>query len=271
MKIIHMSDLHVGHKDLDERFHSIVRNLIFEKSDKANEYVIVITGDLVDDANNPILNSIVLSGLEKLTQAGFKYILVIPGNHDYGSGSIANKKFVSIFKQTYYGRDLEYPKKDIINNIAFIGLDSMSEELHWYDGLWAQGELGEKQLSDLNSLLQSEEIRSCDSRVIYLHHHPFDSWPLHQLRDSDNLQTVLQNAMNMGITIDAILYGHNHAGKVHNGHWNIPRCYDAGSATLKSRPKLLDSLPWFKEKSAIRIIDITKKEPPFGDYITTLL
>jgi hypothetical protein len=33
--------------------------------------------------------------------------------------------------------------------------------------------------------------------------------------------------------IDALLYGHNHAGKKANGNWGIPRCYDGGSATRK--------------------------------------
>lgn len=271
MKIIHMSDLHVGHDDLGERFEAIIMNLIFEKGDKAEEYVVLITGDLVDDANNPELNKKVKFCLKLLEDGGFKNILVIPGNHDYGTGSHADKKFVKIFKETYYGKEITYPKKDIINDVAFIGLDSTAEELHWYDELWAQGELGERQLSELNKILREEDIKSCKSRVIYMHHHPFDPWPLHQLKDSDNLKKVLLGVMEDGISIDAMLYGHNHSGKVHNGKWGIPRCYDAGTATLKSRPKMLEKFPWFKEQSAIRVIDLDKKEPPFGDYLLSLL
>lgn len=271
MKIIHMSDLHVGHEDLGDRFKTIAMNLIFEKGDKADEYVIIITGDLVDDANNPDLNTQVKSSLKLLNDGGFKHILVIPGNHDYGSGSLADKKFVKIFKETYYGKEINYPKTDIINNIAFIGLDSMAEELHWYDELWAQGELGQKQLSDLDKILRSGEVKKCDGRVIYMHHHPFDPWPLHQLKDSDDLKEVLTKVIKDGIPVDAILYGHNHSGKVHNGKWGIPRCYDAGTATLKSRPKMLEKLPWFKEQAAIRVIDLDKKTPPFSDYVMDLL
>jgi hypothetical protein len=81
----------------------------------------------------------------------------------------------------------------------------------------------------------------------------------------------LLGVINDGISIDAILYGHNHAGKVHNGHWKIPRCYDAGTATMKPRPEWLDWLPWFEEKSAIRVIDLKRTEPPFNDYILSLL
>jgi hypothetical protein len=75
------------------------------------------------------------------------------GNHDYGTGSHGDKKFVKIFQQTFFGDELAYPKKDIIVNVAFFCLDSMAEELHWYDELWAQGELGSKQLSALNRKL----------------------------------------------------------------------------------------------------------------------
>lgn len=50
------------------------------------------------------------------------------------------------FKQNFHGtKDVTYPVKTIIDDIAFIGLDSMAEELHWYDRLWAEGELGKDQ------------------------------------------------------------------------------------------------------------------------------
>lgn len=271
MKIIHLSDLHVGYKNLGDRFRTIIRNLISEKNDKPDNYVILISGDLADNANNLASYDEVNRGLDSLRQAGFEHILVIPGNHDYGTGSHGNKKFVRIFQQTFFGHELVYPKKDIIGNVAFLGLDSMSEELHWYDELWAQGELGLKQLSALDKKLREEDVRSCMSRIIYLHHHPFDALPLHQLKDSDHLKKVLLSVINDGISIDAILYGHNHAGKAHNGHWKIPRCYDAGTATMKPRSKWLNWLPWFAVKSAIRVIDPERTEPPFDDYILSLL
>ena len=46
-KIIHLSDLHVGYKDLGERFQCIADDIIFLKQPAAN-YVIVITGDLAE-------------------------------------------------------------------------------------------------------------------------------------------------------------------------------------------------------------------------------
>lgn len=269
-RIIHLSDLHVGYEDFGQRFTSIIDNLIFEKGSKAQEYVLVITGDLVDNAHNSESYPEVKAGWDTLRTAGFKHILVVPGNHDYGTGDHGDKKFVSSFQRAFYGEETGFPRKDIIDSIAFVGLDSMAEELHWYDELLAEGELGDKQLRRLESILKGDEVRSCKKRVIYLHHHPFQWRPLHQLKDSYKLKKIVREAQNQGISIDAILFGHNHQGKVHNGRWDIARCYDAGTITLKPRPKYLDWCPWFKVKSATRVINIEKADVHL-DYELSLL
>ena len=190
--------------------------------------------------------------LDDLKKAGFAEILVIPGNHDYGTGDYGDKKFVKIFKKIFYGDTKDYPRLDVIDQIAFMGLDSMAAELHWYDSLWAEGELGEEQLTRLENLLRNDEVRACEKRVIYLHHHPFDARPLHELKDSQKLKIILTRAIAEGTTIDALLYGHNHAGEQQNGNWGIPHCYDAGSATLKSRPFYVSWMPLFRTRSSIR-------------------
>ena len=73
-----------------------------------------------------------------------------------------------------------------------------------------------------------------------------------------------------GITIDAILYGHNHEGKSNNGYWEIPRCYDAGSVTSKPRSKLKRDLSFYGEtKNSTRVIDLNNN--PNVDYKLTFL
>jgi len=278
-KIIHMSDLHVGYQDLGKRLGVIVRNLICEKGDKASDYVIVVTGDLVDNANQSLYDE-VNNHFATLKVNGFKNILVVPGNHDYREDNVENKQYVEVFKATFFNnKKIKYPKLDIIpepagkNSIAFIGLDSMAEELHWYDSLFAEGELGKgkgEQLERLDKMLQSAEVKKCGARVVYLHHHPFDAFPMHQLKDSEALCKLLANSINKGVQIDALLYGHNHLGKTHNGGFlKIPRCYDAGTATLKDRTSMLDWMPWFKVRSAIRCIDLSRDARL--DYIMDLL
>lgn len=268
--IIHMSDLHLGCNDLDQRFGVICSNLIAQMRKQASDYVIVITGDLVDDANDKTNYPKAKKWLEYLKAAGFKHILVVPGNHDYGTGRHGKKKFVELFCQSFYHDELDYPRKNIIDDIAFIGLDSTADELNFFDKLFSEGELGSAQLQRLDNILKTEDVRHCKKRVVYCHHHPFDWRPLHQLKDSAKLRKVLTNAINGGISIDALLYGHNHQGKSHNGQWGIARCYDGGSATLRQRFRSLKWLPFLDVKASIRLIDLENKDTS-SDYILSLL
>ena len=226
-KIIHLSDLHIGYRDMGKRFGSIADDIVYLKQ-PAENYVIVITGDIVEKASDSHYRS-ALRYCTTLRTAGFS-VLVVPGNHDYGSGAIALRKNVRVFKGIFFDSiEVTYPKLDFIGGIAFIGLDSMAEELHWYDALFAQGEQGSAQLQRLNEMLGDARVKRCAWRVVYLHHHPFDPRPLHELKDSNELGEIVRAHGN----IDALLYGHNHEGRIHNGVWGVPRCYDAGSATHK--------------------------------------
>ena len=225
-KIIHLSDLHVGYQVCGAKFARIVTNIIFTKEPAVN-YVVVVTGDLVETALQEQNYAEVKASLDRLTNAGFT-VLVAPGNHDYGTGWLGSPAYVTAFKQTFFGTTtVEYPKLDIIEGVAFIGLDSMAEEVNWYDMLFAQGELGRAQLKRLTALLKREDVSQCEKRVVYLHHHPFSPQPLHELKDSERLRQAIQNK------VDVLLFGHNHEGKTWNGKWGIPRCYDGGSSTHK--------------------------------------
>ena len=51
-KIIHLSDLHIGHEGMYERFRELIRRLTLLKQPAAN-YVVVITGDLVEEMKLP--------------------------------------------------------------------------------------------------------------------------------------------------------------------------------------------------------------------------
>lgn len=246
-KIIHLSDLHVGHEDCGERFRTIIDNIAFLKQ-PAKNYIIVITGDLVDDANHSEYIDEAIAGISQLEGKGYT-VLVIPGNHDYGTGARGNKKFVPMFKEKYYRSvEVTYPKLDLIGKIAFIGLDSTAEELHWNDRFFSEGELGEEQLARLKKILKKPEVAS-RKKVVYLHHHPFDFKFGMQLKDRKDLQKVIENR------VDMILFGHYHnnpasAGRIFHGAWGIPRCYNAGSSTHKNG-----------DKGFQRVIDLSSPDP----------
>ena len=230
-KIIHLSDLHVGYEDCGKRFRTII-NRISKTKLPSSSYIIVITGDIVDNANISEYTDEAVKGIELLRKRGYK-VLVVPGNHDYGNGAAGKKEFVRIFKERFFGSsDITYPKVDIIGRQAFIGLDSTAEELHWYDRFFSEGELGEEQLKRLKKILKDEKVKS-RKKVIYMHHHPFDYKAAMQLKDNEELMKVIKGK------VDAIIFGHYHrdeesAGREYHGTWGIPRCYNAGSSTHKN-------------------------------------
>lgn len=230
-KIIHLSDLHVGYQDCGDKFRTLIDSITFLKQ-PANNYIVVITGDIVDNANHIEQTYEAVVAIGKLEEQGYK-VLVIPGNHDYGTGTIGDEKFVEQFKERYYRtRKISYPKLDIIDEIAFIGLDSTAEELHWLDRFLSEGELGRAQLKRLKKMLKDQEVIS-RKKVVYLHHHPFDFKLGMQLRDHNDLREIIE------YKIDMLLFGHYHAdpssaGKIYHGAWGIKRCYNAGSSTHKN-------------------------------------
>jgi 3',5'-cyclic AMP phosphodiesterase CpdA len=246
-KIIHLSDTHVGYKDLVTRLRDIVTRMIFHKT-PAEDYVVVITGDIVENATREGSYEEASGHLNGLKKAGFS-VLVVPGNHDYGTGTFGNSKYVELFKKHFFGKKtLQYPKLDVIDELACIGLDSMAEEIHWYDRLFAEGELGKKQLKRLEAMLETDDVKNAKYTIVYLHHHPFHPWPFHQLKDSDDLGEVLKN-----YSIHALLFGHNHDGRIWNGKWGIKRIYDGGTSTGKEG-----------KPNPHRVIDLSKE--PALDY-----
>jgi 3',5'-cyclic AMP phosphodiesterase CpdA len=246
-KIIHLSDLHIGYSDMYERMQHILKLICFTKPEAGN-YVIVITGDLVENATESKYQQ-AKECVDYLRSQNYT-VLPIPGNHDYSEFLFHSKKNVKKFKKAFFKEDDDffttyegkYPKLDIVGDeekIAFIGLDSMADELHWYDCMWANGEIGEKQLDRMDERLREDRVIDCKYKVVYLHHHPFNPLnPLHELKDADHFKARLKNYMEedpRNHNLDAILFGHNHFGKVWNGQLGVSRCYDGGTSTLKDK------------------------------------
>lgn len=227
-KIVHLTDLHLGDGNCTETFDNVVNNIIGRLT-RANEYIIIITGDLMEKVKSIEDYALAKDYIVKLENAGF-IVLVVPGNHDYGRGTKQDEEFVPMFKDVFYGdKYLQYPKKDVIDGIAFIGLDSMEEEVKG-DSIFADGRLGELQLNRLNDMLNEDnDIRNAIKRVVYLHHRPFDYLATgHLLNDREDLKRTIQGK------VDVLLFGHRHKHKTFHGEWGIPRIYDGGSSTKKN-------------------------------------
>ncbi len=217
-KIIHLTDLHIGYKDekrdidCTKVFKNIVGNIITDYGPNADEYVIVITGDLCNSAATGDEEEYELKGkiitappqyiiakneIKKLEAENFK-VLVVPGNHDYGmKGTKYIPEYVDKFKEIFLDKpDGIYP---ILYNdstdMAFIGLDSMDGVFYEEDstdegevyaidddededtvrlvgGSFAYGKITKEQLERLEERLN--EQKNIEHVIIYLHHHPFN-------------------------------------------------------------------------------------------------
>lgn len=246
-KIIHLSELLVR-KDIKKKnsnyddLKCLVDNIILQAS-PATDYIIVITGNLVDGARRQNCGA-VLDQLDKLKKKGF-VVLVVPGNHDYGfMGNIYNEKLVDRFNKFFFAekQEIEFPMLNIIDNIAFIGLDT-TEGIRDGDSFlhFASGELGEKQLMALDNILNTYEVKTSTYKVVYMHHSPVLEDFVSALTDVKKLRSILGYS-----NIDIMLFGHSHVFESFNGMWgSIKRSYDAGSS--------------IKDITKIRFIDIGKE------------
>ncbi len=228
-KIIHLSDLHIGYWRCGSRASIVIEKII--KDEDPEKSVIIITGDIVEQGRRDKNLAAASKLVKKLEDAGFT-VLICPGNHDYGTGLINSGKNAENFRKLFLPRIKEFPQIDIINDAAFIGLDSNAGELHWYDRFFADGELGAAQLARLDRTLADPEIKN-KTKVVYLHHHPFNYLPFHHLKDKKKLKKVVENR------VDLLLFGHLHFGRCYNQTWGIKLALDGGSSTGKRAARVL--------------------------------
>jgi len=282
-KIIHLSDIHLGAvnkkrfggADLTEVFDRIVENIIKSAAVENDSTVIVITGDIVHRVSREAYNH-VLSKIKILSDAGFEVFLV-PGNHDYKKGKSYQKKnfhyFCTAFQEILFKdhsyqigvRKKRFPVLNIVDEdtdhaISFIGLNSMEGRFRKYRFVRiGTGAFSKKQLRRLDKMLADPRVLKSAKRVIYFHHRLFSAYGKPEVDEIKKLQDVVMKHDAMGTNIDAILYGHKHAGIDENKLWGIvPRCYDGSSSTGKRRKDKVRPI-------VQRIIDLSSDDPETAD------
>jgi predicted phosphohydrolase len=193
MRILHISDLHIGKEaDVDrwKKAEKIVRESIREWGDDDDKPLVLITGDVVDDgAEVEFIEARRI--LRPLHRAGFQ-VAPLPGNHDYGwNGAHAEEKRFKLFKKYLLGIESRVTYPDVPyadDDVTLITLNSMHAETGFWDGLLADGELGSRQLEDLDELITilRDERKKSHKIVVALHHHPFrfpDDPPLKKIKE----------------------------------------------------------------------------------------
>lgn len=246
MRIIHLSDLHIGAADTREALLRLTRVLwqVHDESPASEPPWLLITGDLLD------------RGGDHETQMAHQWLqelpplplLLCPGNHDYGNWLYTSRRHAEQFRKSFAryllgdGADIQgplplvpvFPVTHRVGNWLLIGLDSTAEELRGFDALGAEGHLGTTQLESLQRLIDEPELASL-SRLIYLHHHPFASLHyLHRLKDAEAFLDIIRDRVSI------LLFGHHHGGldfSTESQKYGIPLALDAGTSTGRGQCK----------------------------------
>jgi len=235
LNVIHLSDLHIG-KGKNHTIFKIIRDWLVERKDMHQSFVVIITGDCVDDGELWQYKTFRYH-IDHLISNGFT-VLCCPGNHDYGSmGIIENNDCIRHFRK-YVSTNADYPHVTIINNTVFIMLDSMMEEMRHSEFIGAQGELGKRQLNMLNYYLDDIEDNHPDEKVIIaMHHHPFYYDYFLKLRDDDLFKKVIFNKDSGEPRVDCLLFGHKHSEQrfsIKERKFNIGVIYASGSTVERN-------------------------------------
>ena len=190
MRLIHISDLHVGKTGALDELKLLVAHILLHHDPQHTG--VVITGDLVE---HPITKLFVQlrEALEPLYRAGFK-LMAVPGNHDiFASGldlGLASKasyglwlKYVAPIAGAHLMR--RWPQRWTFGDWQIIGLDTnQASATDWQIDL-ARGQVGARQLADLTLLLQD------GPSVVIGHHRVWWDDMAHRLEDAEQLHAIL--------------------------------------------------------------------------------
>ena len=207
MKFIHISDLHIHRFDADNT--DVVATLKYIENHYP-QHNLIVTGDITDD------------GHEEQFEQAFKYlepfkdrIFICPGNHDFG----ALGNFYSQERAERFDAMLATPMKQggtftgdqtpVVNllregdlKVMLIALDTNLETEHPFD--FACGEVGERQIGFLKTVLRDPSSRDY-KKILFFHHHPFIHHdPFMELTDARELMRAIYN------WVDVVLFGHKH-------------------------------------------------------------
>lgn len=240
MKIIHLSDLHIGKSDYDHRVERVVE-WILRNRNRHESHVVLITGDIVDDGAR-WQYKIAREHVNRLRENGFN-VLCAPGNHDYGPLGITESQRSVAYFQEFLSGEVDYPRLEVIDRVALILLDSMFQEIQNVEFWGAEGMLGETQISALDGMLGDLEKNPEIKHIIAsMHHHPFEYKRFHELRDADHFLEVITGTDEGMARVHCLLFGHKHLEQRFNeppldkeSRYGIDLIYAAGSTVERTQ------------------------------------
>jgi 3',5'-cyclic AMP phosphodiesterase CpdA len=207
MKFIHISDLHF-HMHEDDNSQAVA-TLQYIKEHYPQHHLIV-TGDIADDGHEKQFENAFLALKPFMGQ-----IFICPGNHDFGAaGNFYSQERAERFDQMLalplkQGGTFTGDQTPVVNllreddlKVMLIALDTNLETEHPFD--FACGEVGERQLRFLDTIL-TDPFSQDYKKVLFFHHHPFiHNDPFMELTDARQLMRTIYNR------VDVVCFGHKH-------------------------------------------------------------
>lgn len=184
MKLVQISDLHIGGLFKQDTFNTIVK----EVNDELKPDVIIISGDLTDDG--------LLFQFEQARKEISKFdcpnLIVFPGNHDYRhTGYLLFKKFFPFTRQIY-----EFDDNIVVVTLGTARPDREEGEVGHRQNVWMEETLG--------------RYDNLKTKIVAMHHHlisiPDTGYAnvVGILDAGDTLRACLESK------VDLVLCGHKH-------------------------------------------------------------
>lgn len=232
-KLIHLSDLHIGNSK--KEFNNT--NRIIKKigaSYKATP--VIITGDLTHSATKGQFKEM-RSILDELAKTN--PILTAPGNHDYAWYGIALRpegweKWVKYLSSPLgWGVDKYYWMGEDYEPVGIEGLGVFKHKSCVYFGV-DSGDPGDKEITArgwistrlANALKESLKKYEGKTRIVFLHHHPFDDDYFTALKGHKKLLNAVKN------NCELLLFGHEHKYGIWRNHKGVPLIVSSHKSSL---------------------------------------
>jgi 3',5'-cyclic AMP phosphodiesterase CpdA len=184
MKLVQISDLHIGGLFKQDAFNTIVK----EVNDDLNPDVIIISGDLTDDG----LLFQFEQARKEIDRFNCPNLIVFPGNHDYRhTGYLLFKKFFPFTKQIY-----EFDDNIVVVTLGTARPDRDEGEVGHRQSIWMEETLG--------------KYNNFKTKIVAMHHHLIaipDTGYTNVVGISDagdTLRACLESK------VDLVLCGHKH-------------------------------------------------------------
>lgn len=230
IRIIHLSDLHVRSKmsrEENRNAAALVPEIVKRYGGGPKKTtIVVITGDLVDDAKSVQygqLKKLVLDPLRKKFT-----VLAVPGNHDIARwGNVFDSKAPARFRTIVRNVPaLPKPQIDSVEvdderKVVFIGVDSADEK---DAAFFANGVVNVDQRKAMSAALDDPAYAGF-FKVVYVHHHPFLRHLFVSFHEADKFLRRVQKK------VDLLLFGHKHVHEAFVGRYDVPIMLASGKGT----------------------------------------